>query len=94
MPRSRKALPRYLAHFSGTGRAVWNCPTGRREKILPGDFNPPESHQASQSIGTAFGVRNHLAKPDIVEAASMIRLRTAKQWHIRIVPMVATVTSQ
>ncbi len=46
MSRSRKTLPRYLAHSSGKGRAVWNGPTGRREKILPGDFNSLESLQA------------------------------------------------
>lgn len=38
MSRSRKTLPRYLAHSSGKGRAVWNGSTGRREKILSGDF--------------------------------------------------------
>ena len=46
MSRTRKLLPRYLSHPSGRGRAVWNDPTGRREKMLPGEFNSPESQQA------------------------------------------------
>ena len=46
MSRTRKLLPRYLSHPSGRGRAVWNDPTGRREKKLPGEFNSPESLQA------------------------------------------------
>ena len=46
MSRTRKLLPRYLSHPSGRGRAVWNDPTGRREKMLPGEFNSPESLQA------------------------------------------------
>ena len=47
MSRTRKVLPRYLVHTaSGKGRAVWNVIGGRREKMLPGPFNSPESLQA------------------------------------------------
>ena len=46
MSRTRKLLPRYLAHSSGRGRAVWNDLTDRLEKMLPGDYNSPESLQA------------------------------------------------
>ncbi len=46
MSRTRKLLPRYLSHPSGRGRAVWNGTSGRREKMLPGEFNSPESLQA------------------------------------------------
>ena len=46
MSRARKLLPRYLSHPSGKARVVWNTPTGRREKMLPGEFNSPESLEA------------------------------------------------
>jgi len=46
MARPRKILPRYLSHPSGKARVVWTSPSGRREKILPGPFNSPESLQA------------------------------------------------
>ena len=46
MPRPRKILPRYLSHPSGKARVVWTSPAGRREKMLPGGFNSPESLQA------------------------------------------------
>jgi len=47
MPQPRKTLPRYLKHASGKGRIVWTDPAGvRREKMLPGPFNSPESLSA------------------------------------------------
>lgn len=47
MPRPRKTLPRYLPHSSGQGRCLWTDPTGkRRERLLPGAFESPESVQA------------------------------------------------
>ena len=46
MPRPRKLLPRYLKHPTGKARVLWNDSTGRRERMLPGLFNSPESLQA------------------------------------------------
>ena len=47
MPRPRKSLPRYLKHASGKGRMVWTDAGGdRREKLLPGAFDSPESKEA------------------------------------------------
>ena len=46
MPRPRKIPPRYLSHPSGKARVVWTSSTVRREKMLPGAINSPESLQA------------------------------------------------
>ena len=48
MPPPRKPTPSYLPHKqSGRARAVWYDATGvRREKLLPGGYNSPDSRTA------------------------------------------------
>jgi len=47
VPNPRKSLPRYLKHSSGKARIVWTDAAGtRREKVLPGLYDSPESRQA------------------------------------------------
>ena len=47
MPNPRKSLPRYLKHSSGKARIVWTDSAGtRREKVLPGAYDSPESREA------------------------------------------------
>ena len=44
MPRPRKSTARYFKHSSGKARIVRTDPTGtRRERVLPGAFDSPES---------------------------------------------------
>lgn len=52
MVSRRNATPSYLPHKqSGRGRAVWTDPTGiRRQKLLPGPFDSPESRTAFATL--------------------------------------------
>jgi len=63
MSRTQKVLPRYLAHRSGRARIVWNDQTGRREKLLPGLFNSPESLQAFARIQLEFATTPSMPTP-------------------------------
>src|SRR6185312_3541871 len=47
MSRPKNAVPSYSKHNSGHGRARWTDAAGvRRERILPGPFDSPESKTA------------------------------------------------
>jgi integrase len=48
MPRPKSLTPQYIRHTaSGRGRFVWTDPAGsRHDKLLPGEFNSPESRAA------------------------------------------------
>ncbi|MBY0459914.1 MAG: tyrosine-type recombinase/integrase, partial [Gemmataceae bacterium] len=52
MPPARKPVPSYLPHTqSGRARAVWTDVTGvRRQKLLPGPFDSPESRAAFATL--------------------------------------------
>lgn len=52
MARKRKLTPSYVLHAaSGRGRLIWVDAIGvRREKLLPGPFNSPESLQAKARL--------------------------------------------
>ena len=63
MSRPRKVLPRYLRHSSGKARAVWTDPPGeRRERLLPGRFNSPQSLESFARL--QLEVATLVEKPD------------------------------
>ena len=64
MPNPRKSLPRYLKHSSGKARIVWTDAAGtRREKVLPGAYDSPESRQAFARLQLELAVSPAVAVP-------------------------------
>ncbi len=64
MPRSRNTTPRYLQHSSGRARAIWHDPIGgRRERLLPGPYDSPESKAAYGKLILEIASQCHPPSP-------------------------------